>query len=185
MLVYDFNLFFRILPLNLMSLHNIINIELLLTTLMSAAVLSHKDSYTCSENGKVYANNDMWNPEPCRICVCDKGTAVCEDVVCEDLGDCQKTVTPDGECCPVCLTPASTSAPSADPTAGKYTVLIFFNVCVATSGPGAPIAPGVPDEPCKTQQHRNNSGLKCAVFYNISYGSIWSFNHPNILRRRI
>ncbi|GLD47225.1 collagen alpha-2(V) chain-like isoform X1 [Lates japonicus] len=58
----------------------------------------------------------MWNPEPCRICVCDKGTAVCEDVVCEHLGDCQKTVTPDGECCPVCLTPASTSTPKAEPT---------------------------------------------------------------------
>lgn len=75
--------------------------------------LFHKD--TCTENGKVYANNDMWNPEPCRICVCDNGTTVCEDVVCEDLGACQKTVTPDGECCPVCLTPASAS-PS---TAGK------------------------------------------------------------------
>ncbi|KAG7236193.1 hypothetical protein INR49_001311 [Caranx melampygus] len=73
---------------------------------------THAD--TCTENGKVYANNDMWNPEPCRICVCDNGTAVCEDVVCEDLGDCQKTVTPDGECCPVCLTPASASPPSAD-----------------------------------------------------------------------
>lgn len=74
---------------------------------------------TCTENGKVYANNDMWNPEPCRICVCDMGTAVCEKVVCEDLGDCQKTVTPEGECCPVCLTAGSTSAPSTDPTAGK------------------------------------------------------------------
>ncbi|KAF0045763.1 hypothetical protein F2P81_002292 [Scophthalmus maximus] len=72
---------------------------------------------TCTENGKVYANDDMWNPEPCRICVCDAGTAVCEDVVCEDLGDCREAVTPDGECCPVCVTAASTSTPGTGPTA--------------------------------------------------------------------
>ncbi|XP_042369682.1 cysteine-rich motor neuron 1 protein-like, partial [Plectropomus leopardus] len=72
---------------------------------------------TCTENGKVYAHNDMWNPEPCRICVCDTGNAVCESVVCEDLGDCKDTVTPEGECCPVCLTADAASAPSADPTA--------------------------------------------------------------------
>ncbi|CAB1434644.1 unnamed protein product [Pleuronectes platessa] len=72
---------------------------------------------TCTENGIVYANNDMWNPEPCRICVCDMGTAMCEAVVCEDLGPCQEAVTPDGECCPVCLSAASTSTPSAEPSA--------------------------------------------------------------------
>lgn len=69
----------------------------------------------------------MWNPEPCKICVCDKGTAVCEDVVCEDLGNCQKTVTPEGECCPVCLTAVSTLTPSTDPITGKYQ---FFNLFI-------------------------------------------------------
>lgn len=83
--------------------------------------LFHED--TCTENGKVYADNDMWSPEPCRVCVCNKGTAMCEDVVCEDLGDCQKTVTPEGECCPVCLTAASTLIPSTDPATGKKSIL--------------------------------------------------------------
>ncbi|XP_037552723.1 cysteine-rich motor neuron 1 protein-like [Nematolebias whitei] len=69
-----------------------------------------KDS--CTENGKVYANKEMWSPEPCRICMCDKGATICEDVVCEDLGNCQNTVIPEGECCPVCLTAGSTLTPS-------------------------------------------------------------------------
>lgn len=78
--------------------------------------LFYEDS--CTENGNVYANTDMWNPEPCRICVCNMGTAMCEDVVCDNLGDCQKTAVPEGECCPVCLTAGSTSTSSADAVAG-------------------------------------------------------------------
>lgn len=68
--------------------------------LTSAAVLFHKDS--CSEDGKVYPNNQIWSPEPCRVCICDMGTVFCEDVVCEDVGDCKTTEIPEGECCPVC-----------------------------------------------------------------------------------
>jgi len=83
--------------------------------------LFHED--TCTANGKVYANQDMWSPEPCRVCVCDMGTTMCEDVVCEELGDCQKTVIPEGECCPVCLTSASTLTPSTDPATGNYPFL--------------------------------------------------------------
>ena len=74
---------------------------------------------TCTENGKVYNNNDMWNPEPCRICVCSRGTTVCEDVACKDLGDCQETVTPEGECCPVCVAEAPEPTPSSSSAAGK------------------------------------------------------------------
>lgn len=77
------------------------------------------DEDSCSEDGKVYANNDMWSPEPCRVCVCNMGTAVCEKVVCKDLGDCQETVTPEGECCPVCLTAGATAAPSVPPPEGS------------------------------------------------------------------
>lgn len=74
--------------------------------LTPAAVLSHKDS--CAADGKVFANNQIWNPEPCRVCICDLGTVVCEDVVCEDVGHCRNTGTPEGECCPVCLADAET-----------------------------------------------------------------------------
>ncbi|XP_075333089.1 cysteine-rich motor neuron 1 protein-like [Odontesthes bonariensis] len=94
-----------------------ITICLALTLAQVIAVTCQEDTKndTCTENGKVYANKDMWSPEPCRVCVCDMGTTMCEDVVCEDLGDCQKTVIPEGECCPVCLTSASPLTPSTDP----------------------------------------------------------------------
>ncbi|XP_076579096.1 cysteine-rich motor neuron 1 protein-like [Chaetodon auriga] len=100
------------------SLRSRITFCLVITLAQVIAVTCQEDTKkdTCTENGKVYASNDMWNPEPCRICVCDQGTAVCEEVICEDLGGCEKTVTPEGECCPVCLTAASTSTPNTDPT---------------------------------------------------------------------
>lgn len=72
-----------------------------LWALMSLAVVFHKDS--CTADGRVYSNNQIWNPEPCRVCICESGSVFCEDVVCEDVGDCKTTETPEGECCPVCL----------------------------------------------------------------------------------
>lgn len=74
------------------------------TCLMLKPVLSHKDS--CAADGKVFANNQIWNPDPCRVCICDLGTVVCEDLVCEDVGHCRTTRIPEGECCPVCLADA-------------------------------------------------------------------------------
>ncbi|KAF3688424.1 Extracellular matrix protein FRAS1 Precursor [Channa argus] len=87
--------------------------------------IADTEADNCMENGKVYANNEMWSPELCRVCVCEEGTPVCEDVVCEDLGDCQKTVTPEGECCPVCLTAASASTPSTDPNTATSCFVSF------------------------------------------------------------
>ncbi|KAF7650625.1 hypothetical protein LDENG_00122760 [Lucifuga dentata] len=100
------------------SLRSRITVCLAITLAQVIVVSCQEDAKkdTCTENGKVYANNEMWNPEPCRICVCDAGTVVCEDVVCEQLGDCLKTVTPEGECCPVCVDPHSTSTPTTDST---------------------------------------------------------------------
>lgn len=74
--------------------------------LMSVAVLFYKDS--CTEDGKVYSNNQIWYPDPCQVCICEMGTVVCEDVVCEDVGDCETTEIPEGECCPVCKTDTKT-----------------------------------------------------------------------------
>lgn len=73
----------------------------------------HEDS--CAENGKVYSNNEIWNPEPCKICVCDLGTITCEDIRCEDLA-CKDTSTPEGECCPVCSEAAGTQGQQATTT---------------------------------------------------------------------
>lgn len=76
-------------------------------------------SDVCTDNANVYADLETWSPEPCKLCYCDKGTAVCKDVVCDDLGDCENTVVPDGECCPVCTAGAPTSPPSVEPTGGN------------------------------------------------------------------
>lgn len=76
------------------------------------------DSDSCTENGKTYSNNQIWSPELCRVCVCDMGAIMCEDEVCEELIGCQTAVTPEGECCPVCLTAAT--AQSTNTKAGKW-----------------------------------------------------------------
>lgn len=43
------------------------------------------------------------------MCVCDNGVAICDEVQCELVANCEKVVTPEGECCPVCDTFASAS----------------------------------------------------------------------------
>lgn len=58
---------------------------------------------------EVYQHNDIWKPEPCRVCVCDNGVVICDEVQCELLSNCEKAVTPEGECCPVCDSFASAS----------------------------------------------------------------------------
>lgn len=83
---------------------------------------------SCLDDGKVYANSDVWNPEPCRVCVCNAGTTVCERVICKDLGDCQKTATPEGNCCPVCLDPPPSPASSTDASPGRHSVHLL-RVC--------------------------------------------------------
>lgn len=89
------------------------------------AVLFHED--TCTENGKTYSNNQIWSPEPCRICVCNTGTVVCEEVVCEELGGCQTTEVPEGECCPVCST-ATPPPPRMDNKTGNKYLRTIFNL---------------------------------------------------------
>lgn len=61
----------------------------------------------CTVDGLVHQHNDIWKPQPCSVCMCDNGVAVCDEVQCELLPNCQKLVIPEGECCPVCDTLAS------------------------------------------------------------------------------
>lgn len=63
-----------------------------------------EDELSCTENGQVYTNRDIWKPEPCRICVCDSGTILCDEVQCDEVSNCAKVMIPEGECCPVCDT---------------------------------------------------------------------------------
>lgn len=57
---------------------------------------------SCEQDGQIYTNNDIWKPTPCRICVCDKGNVLCDDIHCDDVTNCEKMYIPEGECCPVC-----------------------------------------------------------------------------------
>lgn len=62
---------------------------------------------SCTADGQVYTNRDIWKPEPCRICVCDNGQVLCDEIQCDELTNCEKMVIPEGECCPVCQTDSS------------------------------------------------------------------------------
>ncbi|CAM4621278.1 unnamed protein product [Leuciscus chuanchicus] len=66
-----------------------------------------QDSKNCKDGDQNYSENEIWKPEPCRLCVCDKGQIICEEIRCEDLKGCEQFIIPEGECCPVCQTFAS------------------------------------------------------------------------------
>uniref|UniRef100_A0A8C5U293 VWFC domain-containing protein n=1 Tax=Malurus cyaneus samueli TaxID=2593467 RepID=A0A8C5U293_9PASS len=56
----------------------------------------------CTYLGQYYADRDVWKPEPCQICVCDTGSVLCDDIICDDQElDCPNPEIPFGECCPV------------------------------------------------------------------------------------
>lgn len=57
---------------------------------------------SCTLDGQFYNDRDVWKPEPCQICVCDSGTVMCDEVICEDTSDCPNPVIPHDECCPIC-----------------------------------------------------------------------------------
>lgn len=68
-----------------------------------------EDTLSCVQDEQRYSDKDVWKPEPCRICVCDTGTVLCDEIVCEELKDCPNPEIPFGECCPIC--PADQSPP--------------------------------------------------------------------------
>ncbi|KAK5885616.1 hypothetical protein CesoFtcFv8_019311 [Champsocephalus esox] len=81
-----------------------------LALLLSAAVLlvraqgeDDRTGGSCTLDGQVFADRDVWKPEPCQICVCDSGTVMCDEVICEDTTDCPNPTIPHDECCPICL----------------------------------------------------------------------------------
>ena len=57
---------------------------------------------SCELDGQIYNDRDVWKPEPCRICVCDEGTVLCDEVLCDDTAGCPDAEIPLGECCPIC-----------------------------------------------------------------------------------
>uniref|UniRef100_A0A3P9LUN3 VWFC domain-containing protein n=1 Tax=Oryzias latipes TaxID=8090 RepID=A0A3P9LUN3_ORYLA len=61
-----------------------------------------EDEKDCIADGQTYNNKDIWKPEPCRICACDNGRVICDEIQCEELRNCDGVIIPEGECCPVC-----------------------------------------------------------------------------------
>ncbi|XP_008689084.2 extracellular matrix protein 2 isoform X1 [Ursus maritimus] len=60
----------------------------------------------CLVNGMTMYNRAVWSPEPCTTCLCSNGRVLCDETMCHPL-TCPHTVTPEGECCPVCSDAAS------------------------------------------------------------------------------
>ncbi|TRY92254.1 hypothetical protein DNTS_029084 [Danionella cerebrum] len=58
-------------------------------------IMSKEDELSCTENGQVYTNRDIWKPEPCKICVCDSGTILCDEVQCDEVSNCANVVVPE------------------------------------------------------------------------------------------
>ncbi|KAE8298803.1 Extracellular matrix protein 2 Matrix glycoprotein SC1/ECM2 Precursor [Larimichthys crocea] len=61
----------------------------------------------CLYHGLTMFDQAVWSPKPCLTCLCTGGRVVCDRVTCPML-PCHYTVTPPGECCPVCMEPALT-----------------------------------------------------------------------------
>ncbi|MEQ2205855.1 hypothetical protein XENOCAPTIV_016245 [Xenoophorus captivus] len=76
------------------------------------AICLSKQFGSCTSEGQLYNDKDVWKPEPCQICVCDMGTILCDEVICEDTADCDDPYIPDGECCPG---PSGSQGPQGEP----------------------------------------------------------------------
>ncbi|XP_072344031.1 uncharacterized protein [Scyliorhinus torazame] len=72
-------------------------------------------SRPCAVDGLLLYQGAVWSPQPCTLCACEEGRAVCEDIECLPT-TCRRTRTPPGRCCPVCLpdTIPGTIAPASE-----------------------------------------------------------------------
>uniref|UniRef100_A0A4W3JUA8 VWFC domain-containing protein n=1 Tax=Callorhinchus milii TaxID=7868 RepID=A0A4W3JUA8_CALMI len=92
---------------------------LLVITQVSLTVAQEDTGPSCMDNNIIHANQAVWKPEPCNICVCDNGHILCDKMDCEML-DCPDAEIPPGDCCPVC--------PHSGP-ASKFSVGILSLLC--------------------------------------------------------
>ncbi|TRZ09345.1 hypothetical protein HGM15179_017770 [Zosterops borbonicus] len=75
-------------------------LPILILTLCLAAAAQDRDlpeAGSCLQDGHRYSDKDVWKPEPCQICVCDTGTVLCDEIICEDVRDCPNSEIPFGE----------------------------------------------------------------------------------------
>lgn len=93
------------------------------------AVAADDKGETCKAEGEVYQHNDIWKPTPCHVCVCDNGVSICEEIQCETLANCEKVITPEGECCPVCDSFASAGTRIGETPKDFDCFMFAFIVC--------------------------------------------------------
>ncbi|XP_041035460.1 collagen alpha-2(V) chain-like [Carcharodon carcharias] len=65
-----------------------------------------KVSGTCAVGGILLYEGALWSPQPCMLCACEEGRAVCEVIECPPT-PCRRVHTPQGRCCPVCQSDAT------------------------------------------------------------------------------
>ncbi|XP_041352530.1 protein kinase C-binding protein NELL1-like isoform X2 [Gigantopelta aegis] len=58
---------------------------------------------SCSDNGTVRKEGEVWEKDKCTVCMCRNGTVECRKIDCPPA-DCTNPIYRDEECCPVCLT---------------------------------------------------------------------------------
>ncbi|XP_054640303.1 extracellular matrix protein 2 isoform X2 [Dunckerocampus dactyliophorus] len=58
----------------------------------------------CIYQGLTMFNQAVWSPQPCVTCLCTGGRVVCDEITCPVM-PCRLSLTPPGECCPVCMEP--------------------------------------------------------------------------------
>ncbi|KAM7401667.1 hypothetical protein PAMP_016963 [Pampus punctatissimus] len=58
----------------------------------------------CVYQGLTMFDKAVWSPKPCVTCLCTGGRVVCDKITCPIM-HCHFPITPDGECCPVCMEP--------------------------------------------------------------------------------
>ena len=80
----------------------------------------------CTVDGERHQEDELWRPEPCRVCVCQGGVALCEEVQCKLLTSCEKVTTPEGACCPVCDTYAGAGGTFGEAGGGDQTPLALL-----------------------------------------------------------
>lgn len=71
--------------------------------------LGAEEAGSCLQDGQRYKDKDVWKPSSCRICVCDTGNVLCDDIICEET-DCLNPEIPFGECCPICTADLTTGS---------------------------------------------------------------------------
>ncbi|KAL7677537.1 hypothetical protein ACOME3_003774 [Neoechinorhynchus agilis] len=60
------------------------------------------DSGFCTFDGSSHKDTEVWSPDKCNTCRCEKGLVYCTREECVPPAGCGYMFTPENECCPVC-----------------------------------------------------------------------------------